>query len=87
MEPNAQIKIYFMDGTSMMLQYPRLSGDDPSNLSLVRRFIEESDRIVAQVSGGIVIVPWQNIKYIQVTPGPDKLPEKMLIIKNARIVE
>jgi hypothetical protein len=87
MEPNAQIKIYFMDGTSTMLQYTRLSGDDPSNLSLVRRFIEETDRIVAQVSDGIVIVPLQNVKYIKVTPGPDKLPEKMLIIKNARIVE
>jgi hypothetical protein len=29
----------------------------------------------------------QNVKYIKVTPGPDKLPEKMLIIENARIVE
>lgn len=87
MEPNAQLKIYFMDGTSTMFQYPRLSEDDPSNLSLMRRFIEENDRIVAQISGGVVIIPFQNVKYIQVTPGPAKLPDNMLVLKNAQIVE
>jgi hypothetical protein len=86
MKENAQINIRFMDGTETMFQYPRLSGEDPSNLSLMRRFLE-TDRIVAQTSSSIVIVPLQNVKYLQVSPGPDKLPDNMLVLKDARLVE
>jgi hypothetical protein len=86
MKENAQIKIHFMDGTETMFQYPRLSGEDPSNLSLMRKSLE-TDRIVAHTSTGIVIVPLQNVKYLQVSPGPDKLPDNKLVLKDARIVE
>jgi hypothetical protein len=86
MEINAQLKIHFMDGTAMVLQYPRLSGPDPSNISLIRKFLE-ADRIKAQTENGIIVIPLQNVKYIMVSPGPDQLPDNMLVLKDVRVVE
>jgi len=71
--------IYFMDKTKLTLRWPRLGGNDPSEITATVKKALESDKIVAEVEGRLLIIPVRNIKYIQVSPAPPKLPKGVLL--------
>ena len=47
------------------------------------RKVLESDKLVLEAQGDLMIIPVRNIKYRQVSPAPDELPKGVL--RNARI--
>jgi hypothetical protein len=71
--------IYFMDKTKLMLRWPRQAGSDPVEIAVTVRKALESDRIMAEVEGRLLIIPVRNIKYIEVSPAPQKLPKGVLL--------
>jgi hypothetical protein len=75
--------IHFMDGTRIVLEYPKQAGEDPTTIASNVRKALESDKIVLEAQGDLMIIPVRNIKYIQVSPAPDELPKGVL--RNARI--
>jgi len=87
MAVNVNVKgvIHFMDGTKIVLQWPRQAGADPATIAANVKKALESDRIAVEVTGHLLIIPVRNIKYIQVTPSPEKLPQG--VIRGARVVE
>jgi hypothetical protein len=70
--------IFFMDGSKVSLQWPRQAGTDPSVVAANVRKALEADRILAEIGGSLLVIPIRNIKYIQITPSPEKLPAGVL---------
>ena len=71
--------IYFMDKTKMTLRWPRQAGNDPIEIATTIKKALESDKIMAEVDGRLVIIPVRNVKYIEVSPAPPKLPKGVLL--------
>lgn len=71
--------IHFMDGTKVSLKWPRQAGADPSTIAGRIKQALESDRIMAEIGGSLLVIPVRNIKYIQITPSPEKLPAGVLL--------
>ena len=75
--------IHFTDQTKIVLEYPQQSGSDPATIvSNVSKALE-ADKIVAEVSGDLLVMPTRNIKYVHVSPAPPKLPSGVL--RNAQL--
>jgi hypothetical protein len=75
------LTIRFIDGTEERFEYARLPQDD---VSLVARFEEalNSNHLLIEVEGKLIIYPFHNIKAIEVSPAPEKLPK--IAMKKAR---
>jgi hypothetical protein len=71
--------IHFMDGTKLTLRWPRQAGSDPIEIAATVKKALESDRIMAEVEGRLLIIPVRNVKYIEVSPSPQKLPKGVLL--------
>jgi hypothetical protein len=69
----------FTDGTKLTLRWPRQAGSDPAEIATTVRKALESDRVVAEVEGRLVIIPLANVKYVEVSPAPQKLPKGVLL--------
>jgi hypothetical protein len=68
-----------MDKTKMTLRWPRQAGSGPIEIAATVRKALESDRIIAEVEGRLLIIPARNVKYIEVSPAPPKLPKGVLL--------
>ena len=78
--------IFFMDGTKMTLAWPRdQAGNDPSTISSNVKNALDSDKLLVDVDGQLLVIPIRNIKYLQITPAPEKLPSGT--IRGARVVD
>jgi hypothetical protein len=71
--------IYFMDKTKMTLRWPRQAGNDPIEIAATIKKALESEKILAEVEGRLVIIPVRNVKYIEISPAPQKLPKGVLL--------
>lgn len=83
MENSANMVIHFTDGTKVTFRYPKLK--DTSTLATKVKKALELDKIVVQTSGSLIVIPVSSIKYIQVSPPPDALPDG--VFRDAEIVE
>jgi hypothetical protein len=83
MTPEVSMTVFFLDGTKASFRYPRQSGTDQAAIvSTVKRAIE-SERLVLEVDGDLVVIPIRSVKYVQVTPAPPHLPSG--ILRRARL--
>ena len=71
--------IFFMDGTKMTLSWPRHAGNDPATVASTIKNALDSDKLLAEVDGQLLVIPMRNIKYFQVTPAPEKIPAGTLL--------
>jgi len=85
MERIAHMVIHFMDGTKIVFKYPKLKDKEAATTASKVKKALSQDKIVVQTYDSVIVMPVTNIKYIQVTPLPDALPEG--ILKHAEIVE
>jgi|tagenome__1003787_1003787.scaffolds.fasta_scaffold20817893_2 hypothetical protein len=75
--------VFFLDGTKASFEYPRQSGKDQAAIvGNVKRAIE-SERLVIEVDGDLLVIPIRSVKYVQVSPGPDHLPSG--VFRRARL--
>ena len=76
--------VFFLDGTKASFEYPRQSGTDQAAIvTNVRRAIE-SERLVLEVEGDLLVIPIRSVKYVQVSPCPAHLPSGVL--RRARLI-
>jgi hypothetical protein len=71
--------IYFMDKTKLTLRWPRQAGNDPIEIAATVKRALEADKIMAEVEGRLLVIPVRNIKYIELSPAPQKLPKGVLM--------
>jgi hypothetical protein len=81
----AHMVIHFMDGTKIVFKYFDLADTEASMIASKVKKALDQDKIVVQTYDSVIVIPVANIKYIQVTPPPDALPDG--ILKNAEIVD
>ncbi len=81
----AHMAIHFMDGTKIVFKYPELTDTEASMIASKVKKALDQDKIVVQTYDSVIVIPVANIKYIQVTPPPDALPDG--ILKNAQIAD
>jgi hypothetical protein len=74
MKANRGITIHFTDGTKKLLEFPQQVAD--ADVAAAARLKEalEARHLVIEAEGALIVVPFENVKYLQVYPAPKKLP-------------
>jgi hypothetical protein len=68
------IVIHFMDGSTKTLEFPKQAPDDQTQAHRLKEALEARS-LVIEAEGALVVIPFDNIKYLQAYPSPAKLPE------------
>ncbi len=66
--------IHFTDGTKKVLEFPQQVADDDVAAAAKLKEALEARHLVIQAEGALVVIPFENVKYLQVYPAPKKLP-------------
>jgi hypothetical protein len=66
--------IHFMDGTRKVLEFPQQVADTDVAAAAKLKEALEARHLVVEAEGALVLVPFENIKYLQLYPAPKKLP-------------
>ncbi len=75
--------VHFTGGTKISLRYPRQAGEDSVINAVGLRKMLNSDKIIAEVDGDLMVIPVNNVTYITVSPAPTELPKG--VIRNAKV--
>ena len=86
MDNNRYLTIYFIDGSEMSLTFPKQRGNP---LLLAKRVQEalDADQLAIETGDQLLVIPMNNVKYFQLNPIPEKLPETVIrgaAIKNEK---
>lgn len=79
----ASMTVFFLDGTTATFRYPKQAGSDAATIATNVKKAIDSERLVLEVNGDLLVIPIRSVKYIQVSPAPDHLPSG--ILRNAEI--
>jgi len=79
----ASLTVFFLDGTKVSFRYPRQAGSDPATIVANVKKALESDRLLLEVDGDLLLIPIRSVKYVQVSPAPAHLPAGVL--RQARV--
>lgn len=82
---NVFLAMHFMDGTKLMVRYPRQAGHDAATIGAAVKRAIDADKIAVEVDGDLLVIPMRNVKYIQVSPAPEHLPSG--VIRQGKIVD
>ncbi len=74
--------IHFTDNTTLALEWPKQEMQGFHFLSEALRKAIESERLLVEVDGNLLIIQTRNIKYAELIPVPEQLPEG--VIRHAR---
>jgi hypothetical protein len=66
--------IHFTDGTKKVLEFPQQVADSDANAAARIKDALESRHLTLEADGALIVVPLENVKYLQVYPAPKKLP-------------
>jgi hypothetical protein len=66
--------IHFTDGTKKVLEFPQQLADNDASLAEKLRAILSGRNLTIEAEGALIVIPLENVKYIQSYPAPKKLP-------------
>jgi hypothetical protein len=66
--------IHFTDGTRKVLEFPQQLADDDASAAARIKEALEARHLVLEAEGALILIPFENVKYVQVYPAPKKLP-------------
>ena len=72
-EPRRLI-IHFVDGSKKLLEFPQQVADADATMAARLKEALEARHLVIEADGALVIIPFENIRYLQAYPAPKKLP-------------
>jgi len=68
------IIIHFMDGSKKLLEFPQQVADSDASAAAKLKEALEARKLVIEAEGALIVIPFENVKYLQVYPAPKKLP-------------
>ena len=77
------LKIHYIDGSDMQIEYVR--EEEVSNIATRIEKAIESNEVLIELEDRLLVVPLSNLKYIEITPAPSKLPK--FTIRHARLIQ
>jgi hypothetical protein len=72
--PRRGMIIHFTDGSRKTLEFPQQMADTDSTTALRIKDALDARHIVLEAEGAPIVIPLDNVKYVQVHPAPKKLP-------------
>jgi hypothetical protein len=66
--------IHFTDGTKKVLEFPPQLADNDASMAEKLRAILSGRNLTIEAEGALIVIPLENVKYIQSYPAPKKLP-------------
>ena len=83
MDQDRAMTIHYLDGSQLDLRFPKqVKSDDSVSVRLER--VLDKDVLLLEVDGALMVVPFSSIKYLQVSPAPNKLPD--YVIKGGSLI-
>ena len=70
--------IHFMDGSKKVLEFPQQVADNDASASARLQDALDARHLVLEADGALLVIPFENIKYIQSYPAPKKLPSGVI---------
>jgi len=72
MSEQRRLIIHFVDGSKKLLEFPPQVADATMAARLQEAL--EARHLVIEADGALVVIPFENIRYLQAYPAPKKLP-------------
>ena len=66
--------IHFVDGSKKLLEFPQQMPDADATMAARLKEALEARHLVIEADGALVVIPFENIRYLQAYPAPKKLP-------------
>jgi hypothetical protein len=66
--------IHFTDGSRKVLEFPQQIASTDASLAARLQEMLEARNLTIEADGALVVIPLENVKYIQSYPAPKKLP-------------
>jgi hypothetical protein len=70
--------IHFVDGTRKVLEFPQQIADSDAAAAAKIKEALDSRHLVIEAEGALLVIPFENVKYIQSYPAPKKLPPQAI---------
>ena len=77
MASNRFLTIHFTDGSKMSVTFPKQAGEPHQILNRVQKALD-ANQLAMEIGEELFVVPMNNVKYMQVSPRPDKLPDNVI---------
>ncbi|HKW39199.1 MAG TPA: hypothetical protein VJO54_15475 [Burkholderiales bacterium] len=68
-----EMTIHYMDGSQMKIEFPVQAPNEDAQVIRLKELLA-SRHVVVEADGALLVIPMENIKYIQAYPAPAKLP-------------
>lgn len=69
--------VFFMDGSRMHLEFPEQLQNQMMMAAHIDKALEKQ-HLVVEADGSLMVIPFDNVKYIEVHPCPEKLPDYVI---------
>jgi hypothetical protein len=77
MTDKRELTIHYMDGSKMKLEFPQQAPTEGAAVIKLKEALA-ARHVVVEADGALLIIPFENIKYIQSYPAPAKLPDNAI---------
>jgi len=71
------LTIHFTDGSKLSVTFPKQTDMLYKIVSRVEKALD-ADKLAIEIGGELFVIPMNNIKYMQVSPCPEKMPETVI---------
>ncbi|MFA9419998.1 MAG: hypothetical protein ACERLB_07585 [Gammaproteobacteria bacterium] len=71
------LTIHFTDGSKLSVTFPKQNEDNYQIASKVQKAIDAS-QLAIEIGDEFFVIPMNNIKYLQVNPRPEILPDSVI---------
>jgi len=81
MEQTVKMTVHYIDGTHQTFAWEPQSHAERSwnEVSEMKKSLQEAHLLLKTEAGGLIIIPRDNIKYIEVSAAPDKVPPNTIL--------
>jgi hypothetical protein len=73
MKDKRDLTIHFMDGSTMNIDFPKQT-DNASAAGIRLNEALAARHLIVEADGALLVIPFENIKYLQSYPAPPRLP-------------
>ena len=71
------LTIHFNDGSKLSMTFPPQADDFNQIASRVQKALD-ANKLAIEIDGELFVIPMNNVKYLQVNPAPEKLPDTVI---------
>jgi hypothetical protein len=74
MKEERRLIIHFVDGTKKVVEFPQQIADNDGAMAARIKDALEARHLVIEADGALIVIPFENVRYLQAWPAPKKLP-------------